>query len=305
MQCNNFIYWIMRWPVAPRVELWVVNISGLFNLRGGDINFTPVFFSYCILEMNKIRSVSRLVWVTRCQKIFIVRISRAHVLHSWELTQALIFVLSFNDDVAIGGWFEGDFHPSQIKAELEWIYSRVQLSRRRSYSLHVSVSQKLCMSIVCSVYVHCVLIVCSLYVQDMFTVCFNTIFVSSHMYPENPEGTQVIVGSMNYISIPGADPGIYFWGAKLRSPMESWGRSPNRGREAPEYRGRSPSRGREAPENWGRSPDRGRSPRKIGGGVWIGGSVSPSPENFWKIKLETIHFGAYLKQLFEMTNEIV
>ena len=33
-------------------------------------------------------------------------------------------------------------------------------------------------------------------------VLFNTIFVSSHMYPENPEGTQVVVGSMNmgYIS---------------------------------------------------------------------------------------------------------
>ena len=31
---------------------------------------------------------------------------------------------------------------------------------------------------------------------------FNTIFVPSHMYPENPEGTQIIVGSMNmgYIS---------------------------------------------------------------------------------------------------------
>jgi len=31
---------------------------------------------------------------------------------------------------------------------------------------------------------------------------FNTIFVSSHLYPENPEETQVIVGSMNmgYIS---------------------------------------------------------------------------------------------------------
>ena len=28
-------------------------------------------------------------------------------------------------------------------------------------------------------------------------VFFNTIFVSCHMYPENPEGTQVIVGSMN------------------------------------------------------------------------------------------------------------
>ena len=25
----------------------------------------------------------------------------------------------------------------------------------------------------------------------------NTIFVSSHMYPEYPEGTQIIVGSMN------------------------------------------------------------------------------------------------------------
>ena len=33
-------------------------------------------------------------------------------------------------------------------------------------------------------------------------IFFNTVFVSSHMYPENPEGTQVIVGSMNmgYIS---------------------------------------------------------------------------------------------------------
>ena len=31
---------------------------------------------------------------------------------------------------------------------------------------------------------------------------FNTIFVSSHMYPENPEGTQVFVGlrNMGYIS---------------------------------------------------------------------------------------------------------
>ena len=29
-----------------------------------------------------------------------------------------------------------------------------------------------------------------------------------------------------------------------------------------------------------------------GGGVWGGGSVSPSPENFWKFKLETVHFGA-------------
>ena len=37
---------------------------------------------------------------------------------------------------------------------------------------------------------------------DVQVPFLNTIFVSSHMYPENPEGTQVIVGSMNmgYIS---------------------------------------------------------------------------------------------------------
>ena len=38
-----------------------------------------------------------------------------------------------------------------------------------------------------------------LFVDSFF---FNTIFVLSHIYPENPEETQVIVGSMNmgYIS---------------------------------------------------------------------------------------------------------
>ena len=39
--------------------------------------------------------------------------------------------------------------------------------------------------------------------QFLFYFIFlNTIFVSSHMYPENPEGTRVIVGSMNmgYVS---------------------------------------------------------------------------------------------------------
>ena len=45
------------------------------------------------------------------------------------------------------------------------------------------------------------------------TICFrpfNTIFVSSHMYPENPERTQVIVGFMNmgydiYLTLPGSE----------------------------------------------------------------------------------------------------
>ena len=85
-------------------------------------------------------------------------------------------------------------------------------------------------------------------------------------------------------------------GAKPRSPIESWGRSPNRGREAPEYRGRSPSRGREAPEyrgrspsrgreapeNWGRSPNRGRSPRKSGGRGLGRGLGEPLPRKFLK-----------------------
>ena len=91
----------------------------------------------------------------------------------------------------------------------------------------------------------------------------------------------------------------FILGVKPRSPIDRWGRSPNRWRKAPEYQGRSPSRWRVAPENWGRSP------RRSGGDVWGGGSVSLFTENFWKIKLETIHFGAYLKQLFEMTNEMV
>ena len=33
--------------------------------------------------------------------------------------------------------------------------------------------------------------------DSRFQRFFNTFFVSSHMYPENPQGTQVIVGSMN------------------------------------------------------------------------------------------------------------
>ena len=38
------------------------------------------------------------------------------------------------------------------------------------------------------------------HIQQFFFL--NTIFVSSHVYSENPEGTQVILGSMNmgYIS---------------------------------------------------------------------------------------------------------
>ena len=45
---------------------------------------------------------------------------------------------------------------------------------------------------------------------QLFFFFINTIFVSSHMYPENPEGTRVIVGSMNmgydiYPTLPGIE----------------------------------------------------------------------------------------------------
>ena len=48
-----------------------------------------------------------------------------------------------------------------------------------------------------------------IYSMGIFPIyIFNTIFVSSHMYPENPEGTQVIVGSMIrdiYPTLPGIE----------------------------------------------------------------------------------------------------
>ena len=41
----------------------------------------------------------------------------------------------------------------------------------------------------------------------------------------------------------------------------------------------------------GRSPNRWRSPRKSGGGVCGGGSVSPSPESFWNFELQIVQSG--------------
>ena len=60
-----------------------------------------------------------------------------------------------------------------------------------------------CCSDVVPMSLHCCSDVVPMLFRCRCTVVFsNTIFVSSHMYPENPEGTQVTVGSMNmrYIS---------------------------------------------------------------------------------------------------------
>ena len=77
------------------------------------------------------------------------------------------------------------------------------------------------------------------------------------------------------------------------------------GAKRPSIEGEARVEGAKRPRIEGEARTEGEAREKAGGGVWGGGSVSPSPENFWKIKLETIHFGAYLKQLFEMTNEMV
>ena len=50
--------------------------------------------------------------------------------------------------------------------------------------------------------------------MDATCIFFNTIFVSSRMYPESPEETRVFVGSMNmgydlYPTLPGIEPVAY------------------------------------------------------------------------------------------------
>ena len=131
-------------------------------------------------------------------------------------------------------------------------------------------------------------------------ICRYSVF---YLVPLSWEGKWTFFGGIE-------DGSRNFWGGqtkffirKLRASLVE-GEATNWGLEAPENRGRSPSRRREAPENWGRSPNRGRSPRKIGEEVWGGGSVSPSPENLKKIHFETIHFGAYLSQTFEINDNM-
>ena len=77
------------------------------------------------------------------------------------------------------------------------------------------------------------------------------------------------------------------------------------GAKRPSIEGEARVEGAKRPRIEGEARTEGEAREKAGGGVWGGGSVIPSPENFWKIKFETIHFGAYLKQLFEMTNDMV
>ena len=104
---------------------------------------------------------------------------------------------------------------------------------------------------------------------------------------------------------PLADPGIYFGGPNQDPQSKVEVEARIEGAKRPSIEGEARVEGAKRPRIEGEVWTEGEAREKAGGGVRGGGSVSPSSENFWKIKLETIHFGAYLKQLFEMTNEMV
>ena len=94
---------------------------------------------------------------------------------------------------------------------------------------------------------------------------------------------------------PGADLGIYFWGPNQGPQSKVKGEARIEGAKRPSIEGEARVEGAKRPRIEGEARTEGEAWERAGGGVWGGGSVSPSPENFWKIKLETIHFGAYLK----------
>ena len=102
-----------------------------------------------------------------------------------------------------------------------------------------------------------------------------------------------------------ADPGIYFGGPNQGPQSEVEGEARLEGAKRPSIEGVARVEGAKRPRIEGEAQTEGEFREKSGGGVWGGGSVNPSPENLKKSTLETIHFGAYLKQLFELTNEMV
>ena len=100
------------------------------------------------------------------------------------------------------------------------------------------------------------------------------------------------------VARPLVDAGIY---QDSQSKVECEARI--EGAKRPSIEGEARVEGAKRPRiEGGAQTDRGRrrsQREKVRGGVWGEGSVSPSPEVFGKIKnLETIHFGAYLTQLF-------
>ena len=106
--------------------------------------------------------------------------------------------------------------------------------------------------------------------------------------------------------ISGADPGIYFGGGQTKVPNRNLRAKPDsRARSARVSRAKPESRARSARELRAKPEPRAKPEKKRGEGSGERARWAPPQKIFKKITLETIHFGAYLKQLFEMTNEMV
>ena len=72
-----------------------------------------------------------------------------------------------------------------------------------------------------------------------------------------------------------------FWGGQTKVPNRKLRAKPeSRARSARVSRAKPESRARSAPRIEGEARTEGEAREKAGGGVWGGGSVSPSPENF-------------------------
>ena len=99
---------------------------------------------------------------------------------------------------------------------------------------------------------------------------------------QNLDLVQTLYNSYKKGGLPQGGSRIYFGGAKPRFLIESYGRSPYRGREAPEYRGRSRVEGAKRPRIEGEARNRGRSREKSGGGVWEGARWAPPQKIFEK-----------------------
>ena len=104
----------------------------------------------------------------------------------------------------------------------------------------------------------------------------------------------------------GADPEIYFGGGPNQGPQSKVeGEARIEGAKRPSIEGEARVEGAKRPRIEGEARTEGEARENRGEGSGEGARWAPPQKIFEKIKLETIHFGAYLKQLFEMTNEMV
>ena len=85
---------------------------------------------------------------------------------------------------------------------------------------------------------------------------------------------------------PRADPGIILGGQTKVPNRKFEGEARIEGAKRPSIEGEARVEGAKRPRIKGEARTEGEAREKAGGGVWGGGSVSPSPENFEKSNLK-------------------